>query len=389
MLYMTNKTNILLSFALIATIVLSFSCKKTTEPEDIEQLKKEALQQYADMVLASYDDSYNTADVLRQQIETFLLAPSESGFEACKAAWLASRSPYGQTEAYRFYAGPIDNADGPEGLLNAWPMDESFVDYVVGNPNAGIINNPNQHQEINKQLLVGLNELFSEQSIFSGYHAAEFLLWGQDLNANGPGNRPYTDYVNGGTAANHERRGTYLKVVAELMLDHLNYVRNEWKTTGAYRNEFLTSNETKKSMGLIFSGLEEFTYDELAGERMFVAIDLKDQEHEHSCFSDNTITDIKMNLQGIRNVYFGTYTRIDGTVFSGRSFDEIAGKIDPVKAKAVRDAFTDADIKVSAIPAPFDQTIVNNPEAVMPAIEALRVLGLQLADIGRAIGAEF
>ena len=37
----------------------------------------------------------------------------------------------------RFYDGPIDNEDdGPEGLINAWPLDETFIDYVDGAPDA-------------------------------------------------------------------------------------------------------------------------------------------------------------------------------------------------------------------------------------------------------------
>ncbi|MBL7826461.1 MAG: peptidase M75 [Saprospiraceae bacterium] len=367
----------------------SLSCKKKTEPEDIEIWKKEALQQYAIVVQASYDDSFETAESLRDKIVAFLANPTESGFESCKSAWLAARNPYGQTEAYRFYSGPIDDGDGPEGLLNAWPMDESFVDYVAGNPTAGVINKPATYPNITKELIVGLNELFSEQSIFCGFHAAEFLLWGQDLSTTGPGTRPFTDYAAGGTSANQDRRGTYLTVVANLILEHLESVRAEWRTSGAYYNEFINLNPAKKSMGLIFSGLEAFTYDELAGERMFVAIDLGDQEHEHSCFSDNTIADIKMNLLGVRNVYFGSYTDSNGFTVSGRSFDELATRLAPDKAAEVRAAFTLAETKVNAIPAPFDQSIQNEKAKITEAIEALRALGIQLAEVGVEIGAEF
>ena len=49
---------------------------------------------------------------------------------------------YSPTEVFRFYGGPIDDDNGPEGLLNAWPLDEVFIDYVLGNPDAGIINDP-------------------------------------------------------------------------------------------------------------------------------------------------------------------------------------------------------------------------------------------------------
>lgn len=382
---MQNKITILL-FALFAA-TLFVACHK--HEEDIEQLKKEALTQYADLVLASYDDSYNTAVALNQAIATFLAAPSEAGFQACKNAWLAARIPYGQTEAYRFYAGPIDDADGPEGLINAWPMDENFIDYVEGNPNAGLINAA--QPVISKEVLIGLNELFSEESIFTGYHAVEFLLWGQDLSTSGPGTRPYTDYVvaAGGTAANQDRRGQYLQVASDLILDHLAQVRDEWKTGGTYRQEFLNEKPNKESLGLIFLGLKEFSKGEVSGERMFVAIDTGDQENEHSCFSDNTIADLKMNLLGIKNVYFGTYQRVDGSTVSGKSFSDIAEKLDRTKADAARAALADAEAKMNAIPAPFDQTIVNNAAAVTPAIDALKVLSDRLAEAGKAIGAEF
>lgn len=379
----------LASLLLVATFISS--CDKKNTEDDVELLKKEALTVYADIVLANYVDNYNTAIVLKQAVDAFVAAPSEAGFQTCKNAWLAARNPYGQSEAFRFYGGPIDDANGPEGLLNAWPMDEVFVDYVVGNDNAGIINNPVQYPNITKDLLIGLNELFSEESIFSGYHAVEFLLWGQDLSTTGPGTRPYTDYVvgAGGTAANQARRAQYLQVVADLIVENLISVRDEWSATGAYREKFLNTFEVKKSLGLIFSGLAEFSKGELSGERMFVALDLQDQEHEHSCFSDNTHNDMQMNILGVKNVYLGTYVSTSGASVSGRSLAEIAQKIDPVKANALEQALADAESKIKAIPAPFDQTILNNPTPVEAAIDALKILQEQLLEVGRAVGAEF
>lgn len=380
---------ITLSLALFVTS-LFVACGKD-KADNNDKLKREALEQYANLVLASYEDSYNSAAAMKQAIDDFLAAPTDSGFQACKAAWLAARNPYGQTEAYRFYGGPIDDADGPEGLMNAWPMDENFIDYVQGQPNTGLINNPAAQPVIDKQVLVGLNEVLSETAIFTGWHAIEFLLWGQDLSTSGPGARPYTDYVvgAGGTAANQERRGQYLRVATELLLEHLAIVRDEWKTNGAYRQEFLNNKTSAEAMGLVFFGLREFTKTEIAGERMFVAIDVQDQEHEHSCFSDNTIADLKMNLLGVKNVYFGIYEKSDGTVITGRGFSDLAGFLDQDKADAVWAAFEDAETKLNAIPAPFDQAILNNTAAITPAIAALEVLGDRLAEAGKAIGAEF
>ncbi|MFN0174557.1 MAG: imelysin family protein [Saprospiraceae bacterium] len=384
---MRNKFTALL--ITLFTASLFFSCG---ENEDyVESSKREALVQYANLVLANYDDTYIMALTLKQAIDAFVAAPTDAGFQACKTAWLNARNPYGQTEAFRFYGGPIDDADGPEGMINAWPMDENFIDYVQGQPNAGIINNPAAQPVINKQILVGLNEVLSETAIFTGWHALEFLLWGQDLSATGPGTRPYTDYIlgGGGTAAHQDRRGQYLQVAVDLLLEHLAQVRDEWKPDGAYRQEFLKEKTSGEAMGLIFFGLKEFTKTEIAGERMFVALDTKDQEHEHSCFADNTIADLKMNLLGVKNVYFGVYKYTNSTEISGRSFSDIAEQLDPTKADAVRAAFEDAEAKLNAIPSPFDQAILNNDAEILLAITALENLADRLVDAGLAIGAEF
>lgn len=379
-----------LIWAALFSALVSFSCNDN-DKDDPQVLKTEALEQYANIVSASYEDSYVAAQQMQQAIEAFLAAPSPAGFQACKDAWLAAREPYNQTDAFRFYAGPIDDADGPEGFLNAWPLDESYIDYVQGNPNAGVINNPAAQPVISKQVLIGLNELFSEQSIFTGYHAIEFLLWGQDHSTTGPGDRPYTDYLTdgNGTAAHQDRRGQYLRVCAELLLENLAQVRDEWATNGAYRQQFLHVNSTNESLGLIFTGLKEFCKTELSGERMFVAISTHDQEHEHSCFSDNTQNDLRGNMQGILNVYYGTYRRIDGTETSGTSLKTVAEKFDPTLASSCTASLELAMQKIKAIPLPFDQTIINNTTPVSESIDAVKAAGEQLVLTGHAMGAEF
>lgn len=362
------------------------ACKKE---ENITDQRRLILENYAAMVLANYEDAYNTAQTLRNNIDAFVANPTTQGLETCKQSWLAARIPYGQTEAYRFYGGPIDDADGPEGLINAWPIDENFIDYVSGNSGAGLINNPAQYPDITKQVLADLNESISEASIFTGYHAIEFLLWGQDLSTTGPGARPYTDYVVGGTADNQARRGQYLKVVAELLLENLGSVRDEWESGGAYRIQFLKNTTQEVALGYIFTALGELSKGELAGERMFVALDTHDQENEHSCFSDNTHIDILMNFKGLINVYYGNYERTDGSLVQGRSLAELAANTDAAKATAVVNAFADAQVKLSQIPTPFDQAILNNSDKVLPAITSLRTLSDRLTDVGFALGAEF
>lgn len=385
---LTMKTKIYsLLFALSCGVTQS--CNEKEGPSLNDQ-KKQAVETYANIVLASYEDSYTTAATLKQKIDAFVATPSSTLFEECKTTWKAARIPYGQTEAYRFAGGPIDNEnDGSEGSINAWPMDEAFIDYVVGDVDAGLINDPSGYPTISKAVLEQLNESISETSIFTGYHAIEFLLWGQDFNASGPGTRPYSDYVSSeGTAANQQRRGQYLKAVTELLLDHLAQVRDEWKTTGAYRTSLMGNANIAEVLGNIFNGIGELSKAELPNERMAVAVDTQDQENEHSCFSDNTHIDINMNYLGIKNVYYGTYTRTDGTVVKGKSFAEIAKSIDATKAAAVDAAVADANTKVDLIPAPFDQAILNNSLVIINAVESLKDLSDRLADVALALGAK-
>jgi putative iron-regulated protein len=142
-------------------------------------------------------------------------------------------------------------------------------------------------------------------------------------------------------------------------------------------------------MTRIFTGLGKLAKGELSDERMFVAVDSKDQENEHSCFSDNTHIDIQMNLQGIKNIYFGSYKKVDGSSVSGTTLSGLASKLDKTKADALAAAFTDAETKVKAIPTPFDQAILKNQDKVISAVEALRKLGDRLSDAALTLGAKF
>ena len=359
-----------------------------TAPADtpeMAQLKAEVVAHYAELVYAGYQDSYDAAVVLRAALDAFVAAPDEATHQAAKAAWLAAREPYGQTEAFRFYGGPIDDADGPEGLINAWPLDEAYVDYVEGAPEAGIINNTTDYPAITPDLLQSLNQSGSEENVSLGYHAIEFLLWGQDLSADGRGNRSFTDYT---TAPNAGRRGQYLLAAGELLVNHLGQMVAEWAPGGDnYRAAFLAQ-EPDVALQQILTGVGVLSKSELAGERMFVAYDNQDQEDEHSCFSDNTHRDIIANAQGISNVLSGQYARPDGTVLSGPGLLSLLAARDAELAAQVGALADTALAAVGQIHVPFDRAIVEaaHRPAVLAAVNALQDQGDALAQAAAALG---
>jgi len=367
-----------------ATVITATEAAPTDTPE-MARLKAGVVAHYADMVYAGYQDTYDAALVLQAALAAFVAAPNETTHQAAKAAWLAAREPYGQTEAFRFYGGPIDDADGPEGLINAWPLDEAYIDYVAGAPEAGIINNVAGYPQIGPELLESLNESGAEENISVGYHAIEFLLWGQDWSADSAGQRPYTDYT---TAPNADRRGQYLLAAGELLVGHLGELVAAWSPSGDnYRAVFLAQ-APDVALRQILTGIGVLSKSELAGERLFVAYDNQNQEDEHSCFSDNTHRDLIANAQGIDNVLSGRYTRPDGTVMSGPALLDLLAAQDPELAARLRALADTALAGVRQLHVPFDQAIVAGEyrPAVLAAVNALQDQGDALAQAAGVLG---
>ena len=354
-----NKNKMELTFLkrtlLIVSCVFITSCDKNEGEMVANKIsKKQVIENYATIAYENYNKAYEDAVALETAINAFVTTPTQANFTIAKEKWKLARESYGTTEAFRFADGPIDNTNGPEGYINSWPLDENYIDYVAGATNAGIINNPTNFPLITKDVLTGENENGGEKNISTGYHAIEFLLWGQDLTAPSAkmaGQRPYTDYVSGGTAMNQTRRGVYLKVCADLLTDHLQYLVNEWKVGGTYRTAFLALKEDV-ALKNIYTGICTLAGAELAIERIDVALGNADQEDEHSCFSDNTHRDIVLNLQGVVNVYKGIYGSIDGP-----SLEDLVQQANTETYNATNTSLSVTQSKVMAILTPFDLAI--------------------------------
>ncbi|MEM8654337.1 MAG: imelysin family protein [Pseudomonadota bacterium] len=309
--------------------------------------KAAVLDNYADIALAKYSDSLTTAQTLLAAVNTLTETPSAEALEAAKHAWLAARVPYQQTEVYRFGNAIVDDW---EGKVNAWPLDEGLIDYVdatyggatdeneyavlnvVANASFTLSGETVDASSITATLLEDtLHEADGvEANVATGYHAVEFLLWGQDLNGHGSGagNRPWTDYAQGDacTGGNCDRRADYLTAATELLVSDLEWMVAQWQDDGDARAQ-LTADETA-GISTILTGMGSLSYGETAGERMRLGVMLNDPEEEHSCFADNTHNDHFYNAVGIRNVYLGSYTRVDGSIVSGESLASLVAAAD-------------------------------------------------------------
>lgn len=346
------------------------------------------VQHYGAIVHASYADTLDAARAMQRDIAAFVKSPSADSLAAARKSWLAARELYGQTEAYRFYGGPIDDDRGPEGRLNAWPMDEAYVDGVQGKPTSGIINN--RKQPLTKSALAQLNERGGEENIATGWHAIEFMLWGQDLSDKGPGDRSFNDFVDG-KASNADRRRQYLTLVTEMLIDDLGTLVKAWAPDRKdnYRARF--ARDGNESLRKMLVGLGSLSRGELAGERLEVALASQDQEDEHSCFSDNTHRDAVANARGIQNVWLGQWRRPDGTVLQGPSLRDLVAARDATLAERTTAQIARSVTAVEAIQAPFDQEIRGDRSApgrlrVQAAIDSLAAQARELVGAASAIG---
>lgn len=328
----------------------SSSSSGGTAEFSLENARK-VLETNADIAYAAYSDSVDTAVALQTAIADFKADPTADNLAAAKVAWLVAREPYGQTEVYRFRLSPIDSTDyasedGPEGDINAWPLGEALIDYTVSGSDFGAdqtgvtdhgtgVNYPteniiNSSVVIDAALISNTATADDEHDVIAGYHAIEFMLWGQDLNAdssadteatreqstggdilNSGGHRPLTDFTSDQYA---DRRFQYMEVVAEKLVSDLTSVRDAWAADAAYRTAFTTVAdiaEAKQKLAEILTGMATLSEGELAGERMQIAFSSNSQEDEHSCFSDNTHRDIWLNAEGVSNSFYGEYDGYD------------------------------------------------------------------------------
>ncbi|RMR08883.1 putative lipoprotein [Pseudomonas savastanoi pv. glycinea] len=374
---------------------------------------KAVVANYSNMVYAAFSDAESSAKTLQTAIKDFLATPNDKTLKAARDAWVAARVPYMQTEVFRFGNTIIDDW---EGQVNAWPLDEGLIDYVakdyqhaLGNPGAtaNIIANTEVQvgedkvdvKEITPEKLASLNELGgSEANVATGYHAIEFLLWGQDLHGNeaGAGERPASDYIEGagGTGGHNDRRRAYLTAVTDLLVSDLEEMVNNWKPGVAdnYRAS-LEAESGESGLRKMLFGMGSLSLGELAGERMKVALEANSSEDEHDCFSDNTHNSHFYNGKGIRNVYLGEYTRTDGTKVSGPSLSSLVAKADPAADATLRadlDA-TQAKLQVLVDQANkgqhFDQLIAaGNTEGNQIVRDAIAALVKQTGAIEQAAG---
>jgi putative iron-regulated protein len=377
--------------ACVAPLLL-VSCGTTGVPTNAQVAP--VLATYADILHASYEDSLVRGRVLDVAVDALVTAPTDELLEHARDAWVASRPPYLQSEIGRYYGGPIDDPDNDiDGRVNSWPLDEAYLDYVQGPPPGfedlvgGLVNDEAALPIIDDTSLAALNGEGAEENVSLGYHAVEFLLWGQDLYENSAGRRPASDFVDG-MRDNADRRRDYVMAATDILVSDLEFLEGEWRAgEDNYRAGFVAL-DAHEGLTRLFTAILNLSGVELAGERLLVAWRSSEQEDEHSCFSDTTTQDAIYDQLGLENAYLGRYERIDGTMVSGPSLSDLVRARDPELDASIRTALAASLEATRAIPAPFDQALISmeGRMAIRDAIDAIQAQTELFNDAARLLG---
>ena len=433
---MNFSKKVLVSLSLVTAMALTSSASENKQSNKTEQVAvKSILESYSNIALDNYSNALNDAKALKVAIDNFAKSATKENLEKAKKAWLVSRESYGQTEIFRLSNGPVDAEEGwvseaygaLEGQINAWPLDENMIDYTIdaeGKKTAGnIIDtigkfNPGGEEskevdvtKITVDAISELNENGGEANVATGYHAIEFLLWGQDQDysnflkdgiTNGAlkaGERPLSDFT---SDKNAQRRLAYLSVAAEKLISDLEVIKSAWeknvdgnkglyqaalngKLKGENASKNIDSNEAIKQ---IISGMGVFVKSELANERIAVAVLTPSEEDEHSCFSDNTHRDIATNYQGFKNILTASYngkkygkSLLDSTDKETKERIEklmasIEGKIKSVNDVAMKKEHFDYQIKPES----------EQSKVIVKLKNELRKLGDEMVNVAAANG---
>lgn len=326
------------------------------------------VEQYIRHVHDSYSDVLLTTQKMDEAVERFLKNPNQITLDQARESWILARKSYMQTEAFRFYDGPIDGVDpktqkeGPESRINAWPMDESFIETSIGSEHPGLLER--LEIPITVDSVLGMDQVQDESAITTGFHAIEYLLWGPDASKTGPGNRAFSDFSTGDPV--RDRRRVYLQLLVKQLHQDLLWLTKAWNTQdqSTYAN-LLKKQPPREVLEKILTGMIMLSGFEMAMERLAVALDTQDQENEQSCFSDTTWNDFLYNIRGIENIYWGKRAQhaADKQTRNQQNGLSLAFLVQQKSPKLHQDIVNEFDTMykiLESINQPFDQVILGD-----------------------------
>jgi uncharacterized iron-regulated protein len=294
------------------------------------------------VIVATYVDLQNKGGELQTATATLEATPNAANLDAARAAWVAARSPWEQSEGFLF--GPVDE-EGLDPSMDSWPVNVTDLNNVL-----------------NGSDVLTASFLAAQEGTLKGFHTIEFLLWGES------GAKTVEQFT--------DREFEYLAAASEVLANDTKALANLWVTNdGNYVNFLLTAGENnvfpsqKSALEQIVDAMVVIA-DEVANGKINDPLSEMDLSLEESRFSANSKADFSDNMRSIQNVYLGKF----GGSGNGNGISTLIAESDPALDSRVNAEIEAAIQSILDIPGTFSDAVFQNSDAVETAQQAVRTL---------------
>jgi len=321
-----------------------------------------------DVMLPWQSEIASSAMAVKTTIAAFCDAPTETNLNAAQEAWRAARGPLKHAEMLKF--GPIEDLRIGT-AIDFWPVRPDTLEPAI----------TNAPQPITAAHIASLG------TSSKGMPALEYLMFDPI-----GGNAAILVSL-GGMDAVATRRCAYARALGETFANDAATLEAAWSPTGgAFVNQVANAgsgsttftsgqNAIGRIVNLLNAGLQGANENKLGGP-LGLNTGSPDPLLVESRFSDHSIDDLIANLSAFEDVYLGRHGDKSGQGLTAL----VSARSAPIDT-AVKQALTEAQAKVSAIPPPLRMAITAQPDSVKSAHTAIRALRIRLStDVASVLG---
>ena len=342
---MKIKISVLSVFCLL---ILS-SCKKASDSDPVatglsnQELQNNILHDFSyHIALASYQEMENKMNEFYNACLAFDNSQNQSTLDSVRSGWKRVRAVWEQSEAFLF--GPV-STDNIDPSIDTWPVDYISLDSLLQTSNAFTQSY--------------MNSLGDE---LKGFHPSEFVLWGAN------GTKAPADFTARereyliALGADLQIRATQLRTSWDPAVadNYLWNVVNAGQVSSVYPSQRAVFEEMVNSMIGIC--------DEVANGKIYEPFANSDPSLEESPYSQNSLTDFRNNIKGVKNVYFGDY------LIEGYGINEFLAKNNLSLHSTISSQIDNAISSFNGVTLPFGQAIFSERTQVQHVMTQINVL---------------
>lgn len=343
-------------------------------------------QHFVQMGRAGVEDTQERIVHLEEVAEFLADEPSVDSLDAARRAWIDAHRAWVSTEVY-LYAGHPAHREGLVDRLDTWPIRPSHVDFVPGEPDAGLINQSDT--ELDDDTLRELHQKGGDDYATTGFHVVELLLWGWSGGGTDEQRRASAFGGDRQTAPNPDRRGRYLRRAVGLLAEDHEQLVQMWSAepAGAARSAFLEQNDAA-AIRQMLAVMKRVTVDLLGEKRLNGPLQTEDRLQLPSPFSRTGVSEIQTSLRTLHDFYHGVDARSDNSQMEGPGLRAIVSQVAPELDSQLNDQLEEAIQLADAIPKPYDealQTDEGRPK-IQKTADQIETIGQTLDQIGQKLG---